>query len=84
MTLHSTGDPIFDALRGLPRAQPDAQATARTRARSHAILARNRQRRSSAKSGFAARAFDGAVALLCVVYLTGAVAQALRLIGDLR
>ena len=84
MTLHGTGDPILEGLRDLPRVEPGAHSTARTRARSHAILARDRQHQDVAKSGFAARAIDGAVALLCVVYLSGALAQALRLFGALR
>jgi hypothetical protein len=84
MTLHGTGDPILEGLRGLPRAEPGAHSTARARARSHAILARQRQHRKGSMRGFAAGAIDGAVALLCVVYLSGAVAQALRLIDAIR
>jgi hypothetical protein len=84
MTLHGPGDPILDRLRSLPRAAPAAHSTARTQARSHAILARKRQHRQASKRAFAARAIDGAVAVVCVIYLSGAVAQALRLFGELR
>ena len=84
MTLRGTGDPILEGLRRLPGAEPGARSTARTRARSHAILARARQHREASKRALAARAIDGALVLVCLVYLSGAVAQALRLIDAIR
>jgi hypothetical protein len=78
------GDPILDGLRGLPRLEPSARATARIRARSLAAMDEERRRRTRWSARLAALAIDGAMALVSLVYLTGAAAQAVRLFGALR
>ena len=77
-------DPILEALRRLSRAEPADRQRARIRARSHAILARNRQRQRASQRDVASRVIDGGFVLVSVAYLTGVVAQALRLFGELR
>ncbi len=76
-------DPLLDVLRGLPRALPDAALANRIRSRSHAILVRQCQPRK-AKIGLAARVLDAAVAVVCLIYFSGAVAQAWRLFSAIR
>jgi len=80
----NTDDLILDALQNLPRAAPAAHSTERTRSRARAILARQRDDQQRPSNRIGARAVDGGFVLVCVVYLSGAVAQALRLFGGLR
>jgi RNase P/RNase MRP subunit POP5 len=87
MTRDITGDPILDALRSLPRAAPSAYSTSRTRRRAHTMLSlarRKRQHQGASRHALLARAIDGAFVIVCVVYLSGTVAQALRLLAQLR
>ena len=79
----SAEDPIFEVLRGLPRALPDAAVAVRIRSRSHAILVRQHQPRK-ARIGLPARVLDAAVAVVCLMYFSGAVAQAWRLFSAIR
>lgn len=76
-------DPMLTRLRALPRATPTPDSAARIRSLSHAALAK-RHRPAQAARPFLARVFDGAVMAVCVVYLSGAVAQAWRLLNGLR
>jgi hypothetical protein len=84
MTRHITDDPILEPLRRLPRAKPAAQPTSRIRARSHAILVRNQQRQRASKNEFTSKVIDGGFVFISVAYLTGVLAQAVRLLGGLR
>jgi hypothetical protein len=81
-------DPLLDSLRGLPRATPSSRSTRQTRAHAHALLAAARRRQDRAKAdaerSLPARALDAGFAVVCVVYLSGTVAQALRLLAALR
>ena len=79
-----TGDPILDGLRRLSRLEPSERAIVRIRARSLAVLEGERKRRDRWRGRLAALAIDGAIALVSLVYLTGAAAQAVRLFGALR
>ena len=83
MTPGLLDDPTLMRFRALPRVAPSRDSTARIRARSHAALVRSRQR-STAGRRFPARIVDGAFVLMCVVYFSGAVAQAWRLFTGLR
>jgi RNase P/RNase MRP subunit POP5 len=81
------GDSILGDLGALSRATPSAQSTARTRRRAHAMISQARREQHHQRASryrLLARAIDGAVVLVCVVYLSGTVAQALRLLAQLR
>jgi len=87
MTRDITGDPILEALRALPRVAPSASSTTRTRRRAHTMLTQARRElphQGASRHALLARAIDGAVVTVCVVYLSGTVAQALRLLAQLR
>ncbi len=80
-------DSILDDLRALPRTTPSAHSTARTRRRAHAMLSQTRREQHhqrASRYGLLARAIDGAFVLVCVVYLSGTAAQALRLLAALK
>ena len=83
MSPKNTDDPTLEALHNLPRAAPSARSTERTQSRARAILARQRDH-ERASNRIGTRALDGGFVLVCVVYLSGAVAQALRLFVGLR
>lgn len=83
MTPGVPDDPMFTRLRALPRVTPDHESSARIRARSRAALTKPRQC-PSADRRFRARFVDGAFVLVSLVYLSGAVAQAWRLLSGLR
>ena len=81
------GDSMLDDLRALPPATPSAYSTARTRRRAHAMLSQARREQhpqGASRYGLLARAIDGVFVLVCVVYLSGTIAQALRLLAQLR
>ena len=81
------GDSILEDLRALPRATPSGHSTARTRRRAHAMLSQARREphhQGASRYGLLARALDGAFVLVCVVYLSGTAAQALRLLAALK
>jgi hypothetical protein len=84
MTRHITDDPILEPLRRLPRAKLAAQPTSRIRARSHAILVSRQQHQRASKRDFTSKAIDSGFVFISIAYLTGVVAQALRLLGGLR
>lgn len=77
-------DQLIRALAELPSANPDATRAERTRARCRARLARQSQRTSapSAPRRRIARAWQPAIAILGVVYLTTGVVQALEFYGS--
>jgi hypothetical protein len=83
MTPGFPDDPTLTHLRALPRVAPTRDAADRIRARSHLALARSRQPANVGRR-FQARVVDGAFVAVCLVYLSGAVAQAWRLLSGLR
>jgi hypothetical protein len=76
-------DPAIRLMERLPRAAPDPARAARTRARCHAALGRQRAVRRTARQ-VRARAWESAlVAGVCAAYLTEVVRSALHLYGVL-
>ena len=72
-------DSTLARLRALPHVTPDRESAARIRVRSHAALALLAQR-DRVRGRLASRLVDVALVLVSVVYLSGAAAQAWRLL----
>ncbi len=75
-------DPLRRTLERLPFHEPDEDRAARTRARCHAALARQR-RRAASQAAPAPRWESALIGTLCAAYFTEIVRYALRFYGVL-
>jgi hypothetical protein len=83
MTPGFPDDSTLMHLRALPRVAQTRASAASIRARAHAALAKQRQAENMSRR-FRARVVDAAFVVVSVTYLSGAVAQALRLFSAFR
>lgn len=81
--MHFNDDQIARMLASLPDLEPDPQCTGRIRKRCHAVLSRQRDRRSFRMGTRSWRLVFGpaAVAVLCSVYLVEVLRHALAVYG---
>jgi hypothetical protein len=83
MTPGFRDDSTLIRLRSLPRVDPTRESAASIRAHAHAALAKQREA-ENVRRRFRALIVDGTFIVVSVVYLSGALAQALRLFSALR
>jgi len=83
MTPGFPDDPTLTRLRALPRVNPTLESATSIRAHAHAAMAKQRQS-ASVDRRFPAGVVDGAFVVVSLVYLSGAVVQALRLFSAFR